>query len=60
MDVFMIGNGFDLHYCLPTTYTCFLRTVDHISKCLKKGETITSVAQVFSDPTLYNLSLIHI
>ena len=20
MDVFMIGNGLDLHYCLPTTY----------------------------------------
>lgn len=54
MDVFMIGNGFDLHYCLPTTYTCFLRTVDNISKRLAKGETITSVAQVFSDSELIN------
>lgn len=53
MDVFMIGNGFDLHYCLPTTYTCFLRTVESISKRLAKGETITTVAQVFGDPALY-------
>ena len=54
MDVFMIGNGFDLHYCLPTTYTCFLRTVESISKRLGKGEQITCVAQVFGDPVLYN------
>ncbi|MBR6414396.1 MAG: hypothetical protein IKS21_07290, partial [Oscillospiraceae bacterium] len=53
MDVFMIGNGFDLHYCLPTTYTCFLRTVESICKRLAKGETITTVAQVFGDPALY-------
>lgn len=54
MDVFMIGNGFDLHYCLPTTYTCFLRTVESISERLAKGERITSVAQVFGDSDLYN------
>ena len=54
MDVFLIGNGFDLHYCLPTTYTCFLRTVENISKRLKEGETITSVAQVFGDSNLHN------
>lgn len=54
MDVFLIGNGFDLHYCLPTTYTCFLRTVESISERLAKGERITSVAQVFGDSDLYN------
>lgn len=54
MDVFMIGNGFDLHYCLPTTYTCFLRTVENICKRLAAGEQFRSVAQVFSDPKLHN------
>lgn len=54
MDIFMIGNGFDLHYCLPTTYTCFLRAVENISERLAKGERITSVAQVFGDPALHN------
>lgn len=54
MDVFMIGNGFDLHYCLPTTYTCFLRTVENICKRLAAGEQLTSVAQIFSDPELHN------
>lgn len=53
MDVFMIGNGFDLHYCLPTTYTCFLRTVENICKRLAAGEQLTSVAQIISDPTLH-------
>lgn len=54
MDVFMIGNGFDLHYSLPTTYSCFLRTVNSISSRLNSGEIITSVAQVIGDPVLRN------
>lgn len=53
MDVFLIGNGFDLHYCLPTTYTCFLKTVDYLWKKISAGETITAVSQVFCDPNLY-------
>lgn len=55
MDVFMIGNGFDLHYCLPTTYTCFLRTVENICKRLASGEQLTSVAQIISDPELHSI-----
>lgn len=54
MDVFMIGNGLDLHYCLPTTYTSFLRTVENISKRISAGESITSVAQVFKNEELHN------
>lgn len=54
MDVFMIGNGFDLHYFLPTTYSCFLRVAKNISGRLASGETITSVSQVLGDPILYN------
>lgn len=54
MNVFMIGNGFDLHYCLPTTYTSFLRTVENVSKRIAAGEKITSVAQVFKNDELHN------
>lgn len=34
MDVFMIGDGFDVHYCLPTTYTSFLNTVAFLNQKL--------------------------
>lgn len=54
MNVFMIGNGFDLHYCLPTTYTSFLRTIENVSNRIAAGETITSVTQVFKNDELHN------
>ena len=52
MDVFMIGNGFDLHHCLPTTYTCFLNVVGHINRQIDQGERLTSVSQIISEPDL--------
>ena len=54
MDVFMIGNGLDLHYCLPTTYTSFLRTVENLNNRIAAGEIITSVAQVLKNEELHN------
>ena len=54
MDVFMIGNGFDLHYFLPTSYSCFLYTVDYLSKKIARGDSIHSVACVLGDKNLYN------
>lgn len=30
MNYLLIGNGFDLHYNLPTSYLCFLVTIDHL------------------------------
>ena len=58
MEVFMIGNGFDLHYSLPTRYTSFLCTVVYLCKKIeyekKDGKRFSSVAQVFSDKELRN------
>lgn len=38
MDVLLIGNGLDLHFCLPTNYNGFLRVSEHILHLLKEGE----------------------
>ena len=48
MNLFLIGNGFDLHYCLPTSYTCFLDVVEYLNELMDAGETVTSVAQVLA------------
>ncbi len=47
MDCFMIGNGFDLHYCLPTAYTSFVQVVKYLCAQVKTGKAVYSVAQVF-------------
>lgn len=31
MEVLLLGNGFDLHYYLPTKYNNFLHTVDYLT-----------------------------
>ena len=52
MDCFMIGNGFDLHYGLPTAYTSFIQTIDFLCKKSDAGEAIDSVAQLFASEEL--------
>ena len=47
MYLFLLGNGFDLHYNLPTSYTAFLQTVTYLLRLAASGEKVTSVAQVF-------------
>ena len=54
MYLFLLGNGFDLHYKLPTSYNAFLKTVDYLLRKTASGEKLTSVAQVFGDKQLQN------
>ena len=58
MDLLFLGNGFDLHYNLPTTYMCFLKVLECIRVKIEKGEVVNSVAQVLSDPMLTNIGAI--
>lgn len=52
MVLFLLGNGFDLHHFLPTTYPAFLRTVSFLIEKADTGQSITNVADVFGDKTL--------
>lgn len=45
MNIFLVGNGFDLHYSLPTTYLNFLSTVNFLLK--NKELEIKNVGDVF-------------
>ena len=45
MNIFLLGNGFDLHYKLPTSYHNFLNTVDFL--CKHKTDTISNIGEVF-------------
>lgn len=48
MRVFMIGNGFDLFYNLPTKYVNFLQVTKHLIDNIDKPELVNSVAAVLS------------
>lgn len=50
----MIGNGFDLHYALPTTYSAFLSTLDYLMGEASRGKRVESVAQVYRQSGLYS------
>ncbi|MBO6061987.1 MAG: hypothetical protein J6P98_07770, partial [Clostridia bacterium] len=54
MDCFMIGNGFDLHYGLPTAYSSFLLVVDYLCRLSDSGRAVSSVSQVISSEELRN------
>ena len=45
MNIFLVGNGFDLHYLLPTTYTNFLNTIDYLLR--NKEQEFEHVGDVF-------------
>ena len=47
LNIFLLGNGFDLHYCLPTGYADFLNTIDYL--CKHKGDPIYTVGDVFRE-----------
>ena len=45
MNIFLLGNGFDLHYNLPTSYHNFINTVDYL--CKHQTDPIRNVGDVF-------------
>ena len=51
MNIFLLGNGFDLHHDLPTKYINFLNIVDYI-KNEKSCDSCSTVGKVFSNPEL--------
>lgn len=51
MNIFILGNGFDLHHSLPTSYMNFLNTVKFLVDNYEK-DTMKSVGNVFSSKKL--------
>ena len=47
MNIFLLGNGFDLHYLLPTRYADFLNTIDYL--CKHQSDPINTVGDVFRE-----------
>ena len=47
MNIFLLGNGFDRHYSLPTDYADFLNTFDHL--CKNQSDSINTVGDVFRE-----------
>lgn len=43
----MLGNGFDLHHELPTTYICFLKTIEYIIN--NDVEPYVSAGKIFNE-----------
>lgn len=50
MDILFLGNGFDLHHKLPTSYFDFLSVVQFLNQ--HYDDTMVNVAQVFGDERL--------
>ena len=50
MDVLLLGNGFDLHYNLPTKYQNFLHVVDWLIH--HYNADVMTIADVFGDEEL--------
>lgn len=51
MNIFLLGNGFDLHHNLPTNYIDFLDTVDFLSRRISY-DSCSTVGEVFGNPKL--------
>ena len=47
MNIFLLGNGFDLHHNLPTTYSCFLHTVEFLKDA--KIDNLDTIGKVFEN-----------
>lgn len=56
MNILFLGNGFDLHYSLPTSYTCFLDTLSFLQDHPREERyTIGTVfTQLLNDPNYTN------
>ena len=52
MNVFLLGNGFDLHHKFPTSYLNFLNTMKFLTE--KYDDSFDTVAHVFGDEELQN------
>lgn len=50
MDIFLLGNGFDLHHKFPTSYYDFLQTIQFLIN--KYDSTYDTVAKIFGDGNL--------
>ena len=50
MNIFLIGNGFDLHHKFPTRYIDFLHTVHFLVQ--NKDDEFVTVGDVFSNDSL--------
>ena len=50
MNILLLGNGFDLHYHLPTKYHNFLHTANYLIN--NYSENIKSVGDIFSNSEL--------
>lgn len=50
MNLLLLGNGFDLHFNLPTKYHNFLHTIDFLVK--HYNDTVETVGDVFGDKFL--------
>lgn len=50
MNIYLLGNGFDLHYCFPTRYIDFLYTIRFLAN--HRETCFYTVGQVFESPEL--------
>lgn len=51
MNVFLVGNGYDLHHEFPTGYINFLNTIKFLVE--KYDDSFTSVGKIFGDSELH-------
>lgn len=51
MNIFLLGNGFDLYHKLPTKYINFLNTMEFLRKYYDE-KSVTTAGDVFSDSRL--------
>ena len=57
MNIFLVGNGFDLHHKFPTRYIDFLHTMGFLIQ--NKDETYTTIGKIFGNADLQQKKLIH-
>ena len=50
MNIFLVGNGFDLHHKFPTRYIDFLHTVGFLIQ--KQEEKYNTIGKIFSSEEL--------
>ncbi len=50
MNIFLLGNGFDLKYNLPTSYSNFIHTVNFLKD--NYNSSVDTIGQVFGNEAL--------
>lgn len=56
MNIFLLGNGFDLHHDFPTAYINFLNTVKFLKG--NYNDSIKTIGDVFGNETLQTIDLV--